>query len=335
MFVGSKVATVTVLFVVVGFLQSIAYFMNAFPDALRDFLLNQGLADVDAAPKRDSAASHNGRTIMRQAKTAVIGVGKNLNMQHIDSILSQIGDLSEQFQDYHALLIVDEPSPILATTLQNWAEADPSRRETMQTAPMTVNKWSDGIERPLPREGRIAAARNTGLKALQRSGFHADYVIAVDLDILGWDLGGIEDSFGQSNQWDAVCANGVILHGMYRDVYAFRAPGLNTNHHLSGDDALSFNVTARERSRSRALLQVRRPFSCRIPSWIIIWLFYMQRSKRAVHKLMDGVGSGEHQEVVDHSHLRSSALTTTAAQRRTEGTLVHADSCFGGLAIYR
>lgn len=259
MFVRSKFFVVTAVCLVVGFLQSTFYIASYFPDALRDLLLNQGLAEVDSAPKREHALSERGRKVMGHSKAAFIGVGKSLQPQHIATIFTQIDTLSEQFADYHALLIVDEPSPILEGMLREWADADPSRRESMRTAPNSVKEWNDHVDRPLPREGRIAAARNTGLAALQRSGFQPDYVMALDLDILGWDQGGVEDSFGQHDQWDAVCSNGVILHGVYRDVYAFRAPGVNTNHHLSGLDAPEFNVTASEQLAHRTLLHVSAP----------------------------------------------------------------------------
>jgi hypothetical protein len=113
------------------------------------------------------------------------------------------------------------------------------------------------VHEVLPREGRISLARNTALDVYRKSSFDADYIIAFDVDVLGWDIGGVQDSFGQKDRWDAVCSHGVILHGLYRDVYAFRAPGLNTNHHLSGDDHLQYNISAPQSADHRRALMVR------------------------------------------------------------------------------
>jgi hypothetical protein len=81
---------------------------------------------------------------------------------------------------------------------------------------------------PLPREGRIALARNIVMDFLADSSIETDFVINLDLDVVGWDLGGLLDSFGRTD-WDVMCAHGIMLHGVYRDTYAFRMPGMDTN----------------------------------------------------------------------------------------------------------
>ena len=88
----------------------------------------------------------------------------------------------------------------------------------------------------LPREGRISSVRNEALSFLQQQNWALDYVVSVDMDIIGWDVNGIADSFGSADLlgWDVMCAMGVTLHGVYRDVYAFRSENIDTNHHLHG-----------------------------------------------------------------------------------------------------
>jgi hypothetical protein len=106
-----------------------------------------------------------------------------------------------------------------------------------------------------PREGRIAQARNIALEEYRR-GPETDYIVNVDLDIVGWDQGGVRDSFGQSSEWDVVCANGVILYGIYRDSYALRAPGIQTNHHLAGQDCGQYNITTGEKCGGHKKIEV-------------------------------------------------------------------------------
>lgn len=155
----------------------------------------------------------------------------------------------------------------------------------------------------MPREGRIAHARNIALKELYTLP-PTDYVIMIDLDILGWDNQGILDSFSlqqlhlkatyiptpeaknlipslqsfpymdstnnssssssgfhhtsvnpishtqstdyHSHGWDVMCSNGIILHGVFRDTYAFRSPGIDTNHHKAGMDFRDYNLPEEE-----------------------------------------------------------------------------------------
>merc|ERR1711871_468531 len=100
----------------------------------------------------------------------------------------------------------------------------------------------------MPREGRIAMARNKGLQVIRNSGYadssrDDNYVIMIDADILGWDTRGMIDTFGKRDDWDIVCANGVMFNGIYRDTYAFRSPQLETNHHWTGSDLSLYNVS--------------------------------------------------------------------------------------------
>lgn len=64
-----------------------------------------------------------------------------------------------------------------------------------------------------------------------------------------------DGSFGRPS-WDAICANGVILQGVFRDTYAFRTQQINTNHHLNGDDHLLYNISKAERVGNRRMVKV-------------------------------------------------------------------------------
>ena len=74
------------------------------------------------------------------------------------------------------------------------------------------------------------------------------------MDLIGFDINGIADSISQQN-WDIICANGVVLHGVYRDTYAFRINGMDTNHHWVGDDHAQYNITNEQRKLFREKLQ--------------------------------------------------------------------------------
>lgn len=169
----------------------------------------------------------------------------------------------------------------------------------------------------MPREGRLAIARNLALDELSTMPL-TDYVIMIDMDIIGWDINGILDSFslhvpvpvmshenGMNNsgfsadvnidrdndsgrnsnridrvsdrlsdissdisdsgikenykhksKWDVICSNGIILHGVYRDIYAFRVDGLNTNHHWAGQDGADYGLVDTDLAKRRQNLNV-------------------------------------------------------------------------------
>ena len=108
---------------------------------------------------------------------------------------------------------------------------------------------------PLPREGRISKARNLVLDHLYHSPVATKYVMVVDMDVLGWDTNGVADSFGRKG-WDVMCAHGILLHGIYRDTYAFRTIGINTNHHWAGKDHGVYNISDEDYKRFRSRLKV-------------------------------------------------------------------------------
>lgn len=118
--------------------------------------------------------------------------------------------------------------------------------------------------RNLPREGRLAMSRNDGLAVL-RSRPPTDFVVMIDMDIVGWDMKGLIDSFSRAavaadmgvQPWDVMCANGIILGGLFRDTYAFRQPGINTNHHWAGTDYFDYNMSEAGVNQRQVLVKVR------------------------------------------------------------------------------
>ncbi len=145
----------------------------------------------------------------------------------------------------------------MAVIHRHWAFLSPSNRTVIAHSNINVTEIDSEAfaDAPLPREGRITRARNVALEALKQSK-RTKYVIVIDLDILGWDPQGVVDAFGHSAPWDVMCSHGILLHGIYRDTYAFRAPGINTNHHWCGQDYAKYNMTKADQMINRELLTV-------------------------------------------------------------------------------
>eukprot|EP01034_Spumella_vulgaris_P031137 gene31137-38480_t len=115
------------------------------------------------------------------------------------------------------------------------------------------------------------------------------------MDVLGWDNKGVQDSFGRTQYWDAICAHGILLHGLYRDTYALRALDFNNNHHWYGHDHDMYNISLKQAAINRRQYKIDKESSLELMD---------------VSRMKDTQGNGM---------LRP----------------IQVDSCFGGLAIYK
>lgn len=247
-----------VVSVLVGTALPLFYFLSAYPNALFDTLYNQEFLRVDSRKPTQFGHSSAGLSTMKRSSVTIVGVGKTMQKHLLRNLLGEIDVLSQDFAMSRAIFVIDNSSLGMQVLFNDWAKKSPHNRTILTAvAPqfekggLYLNSGSTGM----PREGRIAHARNIVLQEYQK-GLPTEYIIQIDLDIVGWDLGGVRDSFGRSSLWDVACAHGVILFGIYRDAYALRAPGINTNHHLSGLDHALFNISLAQKEQNRQNLVV-------------------------------------------------------------------------------
>lgn len=241
----------------VGSMQSLLYFLNNYPDALKDLIINQELGSIGSEVSQ-FRNSNDGKDEMKKSSATFVGVGKNSEEHLLKNLLKDLDRLSQEFSSSRAIFVVDSTAFTMQRIFNDWAKESPKNRTiVIVVAPRleAAGLFPDSATTLFPREGKIAQARNMVLEEYKK-GPATDYMVNIDLDIVGWDLGGVRDSFGQSSEWDVACANGVILYGIYRDAYALRAPGIETNHHKSGLDHAQFNITLAEKEAHRRTLQV-------------------------------------------------------------------------------
>ena len=203
-----------------------------------DFLINQEILPPrtkwDRMPGR-SATVRQGLAVMRASNITFIGIARDIG-PHLIKVLPQLENLAKEFKYSRAIFVEEQSVDNTPEILQKWAARSPSNRTVL------LHYFYDHHEqvgffkgRKMPREGRLAASRNKALQTLHKMSDKTDYVIVVDLDIVGFDPNGVADSFarrGSSMQWDVICANGIMMHGTYRDTFAFRTEKWNnTNIH--------------------------------------------------------------------------------------------------------
>ena len=251
---------------------------------------------------------------LRESHATFLCVGKNVEST-LRNILRQIDELGVFFGTYDVLFVDGNSSDRTKEIFEKFALQKSDKVKTMFVSVPSENLFE--LEGPfrghkMPREGRIAIARNKGLKILDSFRFgnaslNYNYVIMIDADIFGWDLRGVIDTFGKRDSWDVVCANGVMFNGIYRDTYAFRSTHVETNHHWTGSDLSSYNV-------SEDLLKHGRLSRARKD---------LHRMQLKARKIMENPMRG------NLPHIDS--LNTIASSPN----LVTVDSCFAGLAIYK
>lgn len=267
---------------------------------VHDLLINQELnrvREMDLSSSLRHPFRSQGLRRMRESNVTFVGVGKDIAGK-LPSVLRQIGELAPFFGASRAIFAQGDSKDGTQALLESWAQESKGNRTILRTSSLLEKETSGHfVGQPMPREGRIAKARNVALEALfggaggaGGGGAATEFVIVVDLDILGWDPNGVADSFGRPG-WDVMCAHGILLHGIYRDTYAFRSEGIDTNHHWAGKDHALYNISDTDYTVRRARLKVAQ--------------------KRA-------------REVMD-----------AAAPVQAEFRPLQVRSCFGGLAIYK
>lgn len=220
-----------------------------------DFLINQQLMQIPTTLSHSDSIKNKGQKVMKYSSVSIIGVGRNIE-DKLPTFLIKVNELGAQFQFSQFIFVVGDSTDNSVTLLKNWEDDSKDSRVVLTVDSLGEVESVNGFAATaLPREGRIAMARNLALRELRKR-TQTDYVIVIDMDIVGWDLGGVQDSFGRSDVWDVACAHGILLHGIYRDTYALRALDINNNHHLSGEDHAVYNITEDQWKVNRAKLKV-------------------------------------------------------------------------------
>lgn len=231
--------------------------------ALDDLLINEKWREPNTESKHTNLDILSGRTEMMKTNVTFLGVGRNLGPR-LPVLLSQIEILADSFHYSRAIFVEGGSIDNTKQIFERWSKASHTNRTLIimqDDEKFETNGYFKGLH--TPREGRLSNARNVGLRELhrqvQQTGVKTEYVIVVDLDVLGWDPHGVADSFkkvGHTTSWDVICANGILLHGLYRDTYAFRTDKINTNHHWAGNDDIMYNITIADKKRYRINLKV-------------------------------------------------------------------------------
>lgn len=214
----------------------------------KDLFINTGFISIPS--ETTTKYSIAGYKIMRASNVTFLGVARNVAHQ-LPHVLSEVDRLGGLFGYAQSIFVEGDSDDSTLEVLSRWASQGPDR--TILTTSRVNLTDAINVQRNhvMPREGVIGTARNVGLDFMRSRAGKTEFIIVIDMDLLGWSHPGVADSFGRPD-WDVICAHGVILHGIYRDTYAFRTDRINTNHHWGDDQNREAPLDTRKQLKRRS-----------------------------------------------------------------------------------
>lgn len=172
-------------------------FLLWHPQNMEDLLINQGFLPVHEQELTNVQFAQLGRNVMKHSSVSIYGVSRDIK-HSLEVVLSQIDELTMQFHSANVVIVDGQSTDGSLEVLQAWAAKSPHNRKIVvqQTPAVEDSSMGPFAGQELPREGRISHARNLALDALK--GMSADrsdpeYMIAIDLDVVGWNPLGVRD----------------------------------------------------------------------------------------------------------------------------------------------
>ena len=247
-----------IMVVIACYISSVV--LTWYPHILEDALINQ---EIIAVPThqilQNMYNAEMGALHMSKSSLSIYGIGKNVIPSRLTGVLRQFSQLENDFRFCQIVLVDGLSKNGAVQIMENWISERPSRRFLIISDPPAIESdptiAGPFVGNKMPREGRLAHARNLALEKLRKLP-QTDYLMVVDLDIVGWNQFGVHDGFGRANDWDVLCANGIVLHGVYRDTYAFRTNEIMTNHHFAGMDFKKYNLSELDVKYYRNVVEV-------------------------------------------------------------------------------
>lgn len=167
----------------------------------------------------------NGQQRARDCSVIICGTGRDV-ANILPKTKQRIESLGSLFKDYRVILYENDSVDNTKDILFNWHNPKVTVRAK------NLGRQKVAQDESFERTKIMAECRNEYMKLVKPCLKEFDYVIVVDLDLLGgWSYEGICNSFGYNN-WDVMTSNGLIyethkdkVRRLFYDVWAFRHIG--------------------------------------------------------------------------------------------------------------
>ncbi len=147
-----------------------------------------------------------GKKRIKNSKVLIVGLGRDID-QILPYSIHRLRDLAKRFKDYRVILYENDSEDNTLVILKLWANED--KKVIILSENLFEKKAADHGDMSLGRFEKMAKFRNKCLQEVRNPEYKDfNYVIVVDLDLLGgFSANGIASSFGYDN-WDMIAANG-------------------------------------------------------------------------------------------------------------------------------
>lgn len=157
------------------------------------------------------------KTGLRRAKSStcvICGTARNIGA-NVHNISQQIESLGNKFNDYRVLVFENDSTDDTRVRLAMWAGNN--LKVDLDCRNIGNPKM---IDLSLRRIQYMSEYRNVLIDKVESIFYHYDYMIMVDLDLIGFDINGIMNTIGHED-WDAVASNGRIRKSIseHEDVF--------------------------------------------------------------------------------------------------------------------
>jgi len=147
-----------------------------------------------------------GKKRMKNSNVLIVGLGRDID-QILPYSIHRLKDLTKRFKDYRIILYENDSEDNTLIILKLWADED--KKVIILSEDLLEEKAVSYGGISYDRFEKMAYFRNKCLEEVKKPKYKDfDYVIVVDLDLLGgFSVDGISSSFGYDN-WDMIAANG-------------------------------------------------------------------------------------------------------------------------------
>lgn len=187
-----------------------------------------------------------GLNIMSKSSVSICSIVRDCE-KNLNENIARIERLRLLFKESEIVVFENDSKDGTKSVLKNWETQSKNVNVFCEdynstTIPLkNINKVNRYFS--IFRIEKMAYFRNKYIEYLNRNSFQRDYVIVIDLDISNFDLNGVVHSFGISQKWDCLTANGISLSSrllkQYHDSYAFIEFGKIQNKQT--EDSIRFN----------------------------------------------------------------------------------------------
>lgn len=161
---------------------------------------------------------------MRQTSVVICGLVRD-SYEALGRTIPQVEATGELFDDFSVVVYENDSKDLTRMVLQGW------QRDSPYVHLMGENR-DDPVNPPLrclERAARMAYYRNQVRQEVAQEYTTFPYVIVIDLDLAGWSLDGLANTFGHDG-WDFVGANGLLYQSesaapVHYDAWAWRWHG--------------------------------------------------------------------------------------------------------------